>query len=217
MTCARRGYTTPCHPSKRRLRAHFLRKTATNHNETHGNDTGLPPQRKRITMPRKRIELGPAAEDMIRVLLSKGGTVESITAALRAGPAPLASPATVGRRMAEVRQSVNEGRSERRQATAGVVESDLPGSAEEIPAGSSLADYDRWIAKAERMADDADAEGDLKAMGYFARLVGFFMAERRKAAPEPVPDPNDHPDMVALGAEVEQRLLKMVDLVLEEM
>jgi hypothetical protein len=158
---------------------------------------------------------------MIRVLLAKGGTVESITAALRAGPVPAASPATVGRRMAEMRQSVNEERVARREAATMpppvILEPDLPQTPEEIPEGASLADYDRWIARSERMADDAEVEGDLKAVANAGRLVGFFMAERRKAAPKPTPDPNEHPDMVALGAQVEERFLKMVDMVLEEM
>lgn len=176
-------------------------------------------------MPRKRIELGPAAEDMIRVLLAKGGTVESITAALRAGPAPAASPATVGRRMAEVRESVNKARSARRGATAAASrapaatepEPDLPQRPEDIPEGSCAEDYDRWIARAEKMADDADVDGDLKAIANAGRLVGFFMSEKRKATPKAKEDPNDAPDMVALGAQVEERFLKMIDLVLEEM
>ena len=182
-------------------------------------------------MARPRKELGDAADAMIRILLAKGGTVESITAALRAGPAPAASPATVGRRMAEVRQSVNEGRSERREAVAGgsrpalvrlepaATDSEpaLPQTPEEIPEGASLADYDRWIVRAERMADDAEVDGDLKAIANAGRLVGFFMAEKRKATPKPVADPNEHPDYVALGAQVEERFLKMIDSVLEEM
>ena len=179
-------------------------------------------------MGRPRIELGPDADVMIRSLLAKGGTVESITAALRAGPVPDAAPATVGRRMAEVRADVNKGRSERRGAAAAVapvvppsapapIEPDLPRSAEDIPENASLADYDRWIARAEKMADDADVDGDLKAIANAGRLVGFFMAERRKATPEAKEDPNDQPDMIALGADVERRLLKMIDLVLEEM
>ena len=191
-------------------------------------------------MARKRIDLGHVAEDQIRALMARGGTVESITAALRAGGLSEASPATVSRRMAEMRRGVNEARVDRRGAAAGVPgpalvrlpsvaapeepvgqaqpveEAPLPRTPEEIPAGSSLADYDRWIARAERMADDAEVDGDLKAIGNFARLVGFFMAERRKAAPDPVPDPNDAPDMVALGAQVEERFLKMIDMVLEE-
>ncbi len=172
-------------------------------------------------MARKRIELGPAAEAMIRVLLAKGGTVESITAALRAGPAPTASSATVGRRMAEVRDAVNQDRAARREPAAEVpaapLEPDLPSRPEDIPANASLADYDRWIKRAEKMADDAEVEGDLKAIANAGRLVGFFMAERRKATPPTVEDPNASPDMVALGAQVEERLLKMVDMVLEEM
>lgn len=169
-------------------------------------------------MARKRIEMGPEAEGVIRALMAKGGTVESVTAALRAGCLPTAAPATVGRRMAEMRQEVNaEGAARRAAAPVAIPEPDLPKSPEEIPATATLADYDRWIARSEKMADDAEVEGDLKAIANAGRLVGFFMAEKRKAAPEPVPDPNASPDMVALGAQVEERFLKMIDLVLEEM
>ena len=169
-------------------------------------------------MARKRIEMGPEAEGVIRALMAKGGTVESVTAALRAGCLPTAAPATVGRRMAEMRKEVNaEAVARRAGGKAPIPEPDLPTRPEEIPETATTADYDRWIARSERMADDAEAEGDIKAAATAGRLVGFFMSERRKAAPEPVPDPNLSPDMVALGADVEQRFLKMIDLVLEEM
>lgn len=182
-------------------------------------------------MARKRIELSEAAEDRIRALMASGRTVLEVAEALRDEGLSLAASATIGRRMAEMRGEVNAARVARRGAGVGVVpaapatpvaipaesEPDLPRTAEEIPAGASLADYDRWIARAERMADDAESEGDLKAIGNAGRLVGFFMAERRKATPDPVADPNDAPDFVALGKSVEERFLKMVDLVLEEM
>lgn len=191
-------------------------------------------------MARKRIELSTAAEDLIRAMMAKGGTVAEVTEALRAGPAPDAASATIGRRMAEMRDEVQKARVARRGATTGVVkvigqadpehngtyitptpvavepEPAMPTTPEEIPEGTSLETYDLWIARAERMADDAEAEGNLKEVANAGRLVGFFMSEKRKATPKPVPDPNDSPDFVALGAEVEARLLKMVDLVLEE-
>jgi len=133
--------------------------------------------------------------------------------------------------MAEVRPAVNGGRSARRKAAGAAAvaavaveavappagEPDLPRSPDEIPEGTGLEAYDRELARAERMADGAELEGDLKATGNAGRLVGFLLDAKRKATPKPVADPNAAPDMVALGAEVEARFLKMVDLVLEEM
>ncbi len=175
-------------------------------------------------MPRKRIELSAAAEDQMRALMAKGGTVESISKALRAGGASEASPATIARRMAEVRSSVNAGRVARREAATppppsppAEPEPALPSSPDDIPEGTGLETYDRWLARAERMAVDAEIDGDLKAIGNAGRLVGFLLEAKRKATPKPVADPNEHPDMVALGAQVEERFLKMIDLVLEEM
>ncbi len=181
-------------------------------------------------MARKRIEMSTTAIDEIRTLMASGGTVESITAALRAGSFPEAAPATVGRRMAEMRDDVNAGRVARREAGAGVPgpglvrlrpevsepEPALPTKPEDIPEGTGLETYDLWLKRAERMADDAEMDGDLKALGNAGRLVGFLLEAKRKATPKPVADPNAAPDMVALGAQVEERFLKMIDLVLEE-
>lgn len=171
-------------------------------------------------MARKRNDYGPDGEALIKAHMARGGTVLSITQALRAGPVPTATTATVHRRMKELRHEVHEARlARRREATTDSIDSsgeELPTSPDQVPDGATTADYDRWIARAERMADDADAEGDVKAAAVAGRLVGFFMAERRKAAPEPIVDPDDHPDMVAMGAEATSRLERLCEMVVEE-
>src|SRR3990167_2387134 len=173
-------------------------------------------------MGRKRIDLGHDAEGQIRALMARGGTVESITAALTEGGVAGVSKATVARRMAEMRQGVNAGVAARREERAGTAapaavspppasEPALPASLDDIPEGTGLDTYDRWLERAERMAVDAEIEGDLKAIGNAGRLVGLLLEAKRKATPIPKSDPNDNVDMVKLGAEVAERLHKMVD------
>lgn len=179
-------------------------------------------------MARPRKKLSQAAEDRMRVLMAKGGTVTEVAETLSREGLCTAASATIGRRMAEMRAEVHAARVARRGASAeaspppapvAAVESepDLPRTPDEIPEGTGLETYDRWLARAERMANDAELDGDLKAIGNAGRLVGFLLEAKRKATPKPVEDPNEHPDMVRMGAEVEARFLKMVDLVLEEM
>ncbi len=39
----------------------------------------------------------------------------------------------------------------------------------------------------------------------------MFLEAKRKATPPDVPDPNDEPDMISLGAQVAARLHKMAE------
>jgi hypothetical protein len=175
-------------------------------------------------MARKRIEMTPSVVDEIKTLMAAGGTVESVTATLRAGSFPGASSATVGRRMAEMRAEAFEGRVARRNAAAVAPpaapvadEPAIPARPEDIPEGTGLERYDLWIERVERMVVEARLDEDPKTELSAMRQGAFLLDMRRKAAPPKVEDPNQHPDMVALGAEVEVRFLKMVDLVLETM
>lgn len=93
----------------------------------------------------------------------------------------------------------------------------LPETEDDIPEGTDIDTLDRWIQVAERNGRAAENEGNLQALAQMGRLSASLLEAKRKGAPPVIPDPNDSPDMVALGAEVEARLLKMVDLVLEEM
>lgn len=88
----------------------------------------------------------------------------------------------------------------------------LPESPDEIPDGTDLDTLDRWLMIAERNGRAAEQEGNLQALAQMGRLSASLLDAKRKSAPLPVPDPNEHPDMIKLGAEVEERLHRMVDI-----
>lgn len=76
-------------------------------------------------MGRKRSELTPAQEAKLRALMARGGTVETNTAALRAIGVDI-SPATVARRMRELKGAVNAERAERMRARAAPPPAPIP-------------------------------------------------------------------------------------------
>jgi hypothetical protein len=168
-------------------------------------------------MGRKRIDLGHEVEGQIRALMARGGTVESITAALVAGGVKGASSATIGRRMRELRGEVNAGRAERlansRPPLASTPPPPIPSAPEEIPEGASLSELASLRTRCKEALDMAEAESDLKLVGQLIRVQASLEDLIRKATPAKAADPNDSPDMAKLGAEVAERLHKMVDLV----
>ncbi len=168
-------------------------------------------------MARKRIDLGHEVEGQIRALMARGGTVESITKALAAGGVKGASSATIGRRMRDLRAEVNAGRSKRlanaKPAAPPTPVAPIPKAPEEIPEGASLAELASLRARCKEALDSAEGEQDLKLVGQLIRVQASLEDLIRKATPAKAADPNDHPDMAKLGADVAERLHKMVDLV----
>lgn len=81
------------------------------------------------------------------------------------------------------------------------------------PEDAPLELVDKWIAKVEAAAEAAETEGDLKTFATIAAKLVTLLEHRRKAAPPPVADPNEHPDMVALAEDVRERLHKMLEQV----
>lgn len=189
-------------------------------------------------MARPRRDLTPAQEAHLLDLMSRGGTVESCTAALHAKGANV-SKATVGRRMREMQGKVKERRAERVAALAKVSraepepdppkkpgpkkrakpkktaepELELPASPAEIPDAADPGTLDRWIETANRMGRIAEDEGDLDSLAKMGRLTAALLEHKRKAAPPPKHDPNDDPDMIKLGAEVAARLHSLIERV----
>ena len=96
-----------------------LSQTTPNQNSINGITLTPTQDRKRTDMARKRIELGAVAEDQIKALMTRGGTAQSISAALTAGGVTGASVATIGRRMQELRGDVNAARAARRVTASG--------------------------------------------------------------------------------------------------
>ena len=172
-------------------------------------------------MPRQPTDLGLGADEQILALMAKGGTMDTIAAALVASGSPEVSPRTVARRMAALRPRLAEARVERREAVGtppgatAAVSQPLPGSLprtpEEIPARASLAELESLRGRCRQALDDAD--GDLKLIGQLIRVSAALEDQIRKATPRPVPNPNDSPDMISLGGEVAARLHAMVEMV----
>jgi hypothetical protein len=94
-------------------------------------------------------------------------------------------------------------------------DAELP-NAEAIPPNSSLEQIDGWLAKAEAAIAKAEAVPNLPLVSNLLRTAAQLADMRRKMTPPEVPDLNEHPDYVKLGAQVRERLHKMVDLVCEE-
>lgn len=177
-------------------------------------------------MARKPNELGASANAKIKALMQRGGTAESIARELAAAGVKGASRATVGRRMRELRGNVRVGRVRATKKTARApvepdlpVESDtledppLPTNAEEIPEGLSLALLYRLRAKAEAAGEHALKRKDLATFGAMGRLVTAVSEAIRKATPPAPPDPNEHPDMLALAERVRKDLHELLDKV----
>lgn len=183
-------------------------------------------------MPRTRKELGPKHERLLLDLMARGGTIEQNTAGLRAAGADV-SAATVGRRMRELAGDANASRAEKLRAAAGAVPKpkptrkpppapppppspaatgaagpaifSLPGSDGEIQ-DADTATLDAWIASVQRFGQVAETSGDVRALGELGRLLATLLEAKRKRKPMEKADPNDDPDMRALGAKVAARL-----------
>jgi len=82
---------------------------------------------------------------------------------------------------------------------------DVPISEEEIPAGATVEQIDKWLKVAEEKANNASALEDPDAHLSYLRIVLALIEARRKATPIPKPDPNDNPDMVEAAALVRER------------
>ena len=180
-------------------------------------------------MARKRNDLGPAADAKIRSLMLRGGTARSIFEALRAAGVKGASERTIARRMKEARAGVNATRAKKfagtppraaakstrppqrgKQPPPPENAEPLPATEEEI-ARADPATLDRWLQTATRMGDAAEALGDLDSLAKMGRLSVSLLEAKRKATPPPKEDPNDHPDMIAMGARVADQLHMLID------
>ena len=164
-----------------------------------------------------RMELGEAGNARLEALTRAGGTAESISATLRAEGWPV-SRATVQRRMAEIRGPVRPSRAAAKalHVPASPGAERLPETPEDVPEGASLPELAALLARCKAALSAAEEAGNLPLVGQMIRVAAAISETMRKATPPERPDPNDAPDMVAMGAEVAKRLHKMVDLVADE-
>lgn len=164
-------------------------------------------------MARKRTELSADVEARIEALMRSGGTAEGIASQLRAEGVAL-SRATIGRRLRELRGPVAT-RATTKVAPPSAPDSEppLPTSPEDIPSDASLPELADLLRRAKVLLAEAEAAKNLPLAGQMIRVCSQLAETIRKATPPERPDPNDSPDMVALGKQVAERLHKMVDLV----
>lgn len=156
--------------------------------------------------PRKK----PDADAVIRAMVARGATARQIAAATGI------KPRTAARRKEEALAAAKPARAasaKRRPPAAPVepVDPPLPPSPEAIPDGADPGTIDRWIKRAEELAEIASNAGEVDGFVKMGRLSTALLEHKRKATPPTLPDPNDNPDMVALGAEVAARLSAMID------
>lgn len=165
---------------------------------------------------RKRTDLGTDGDAIVRAGIARGQSAEQIAGALEASGISV-SPRTIARRVREMRGAVRVSSLtppvSRPTTPSADVDAPLPEDEDAIPDGASVTQLDHWIRQAQTAVDTAEAEGNLPLMGQMLRVAASLAETRRKATPPTPPDPNEHPDMVALGSQVAARLHKMVDLV----
>lgn len=155
--------------------------------------------------------------DRIVALMSTGKTAEEIAASLCASGVKV-SRATITRRMRELRGRTKAAKAERASARLAAAPAPqgmppLPKTADDVPENVDPSTLEWWLAKAEELARQAETVEDFDTFGKMGRLAATLLEHRRKATPPPVQDPNDDPDLVALGAQVVERLHRMIDQV----
>src|SRR5262245_45544424 len=91
------------------------------------------------------------------------------------------SPATISRIR---KDEIGAQRARKRSKVAA-----LPATPADIPADAPIADLDWWLKLAELEARKAQTEGNIAMIGNMARLATAIHEAKRKAAPEPKPDP----------------------------
>ncbi len=162
---------------------------------------------------RRRTAIPAAAAAKMRDMIAAGHPAQAIADALKADGVTGVSRSTVGARQREARGSRGKAKvAPAARKAKGKDTTPLP-TPDAIPANVATTTLDAWIAKAERAASKAERKGDLSALGAMGRLTAALVEARRKNTPPPVHDPNDDPDMRALGEEVAARLHKLVDQV----
>lgn len=80
-----------------------------------------------------------------------------------------------------------------------------------LPDDADLATLERYQAKYEAMAAEAEKVSNLQAFIALQRLLRDVLDRKRKWQPPPVERPEDNPDFVRAGELVAERLHKLVD------
>lgn len=168
-------------------------------------------------MARKKTELGPKVQARIAELTRQGSTVEIVTAEVQRMGCDV-SASTITRRMRELRGAI---KTQRSSAFVPPPEDDVPldeivaALPAEIPDGASTTELNALLARCKRGIEKAETAGNLPLMSNLIRTAAQLTERIAKATPPPPPNPDDNPDMVKLGKQVAERLLKMIGESLE--
>lgn len=166
-------------------------------------------------MGRKRIELGPDANAQIVAGMVRGTSADELALQFKV------SPATMKRRMRELRGKVPEAREKvvaqkiaappvtpRAQPSAPAVDD---ASDVEAFGDATLKQIDEWLAVAKRKAEEAAATQNAEEHATYMRMVISLLEARRKATPPPKIDPNESPDMIELAKQAREKLHNLAD------
>ena len=164
-------------------------------------------------MGRKRIELSSARQAEITARAQRGESLETIAAALGGA----VSRSTIDRRLRELKTGTSPRRPGTPMRIPVPVPIPKPASAESealpeaVPDGTPLEQIEGWMRRIEAAADKAEQQGNLAAFASLMTRLRAFEDARRKATPIPKSDPNDDPDMLAMGEQAERRLMQLID------
>ncbi len=152
--------------------------------------------------------------------MAKGDSPEKVHARLVASGVPDISVRTVARRMAALRPEANAARAKTVKAVAAppnvTAGPPLPDKPEDLPDDASMETLLFLRSVARESLEVARTDGDIKLVGQLLNSSGIVEDRIQRRTPRTPEDPNEAPDMVALGKSVEERFAKMVDMVLEE-
>lgn len=167
-------------------------------------------------MGRKRTEFGTITDAEIRTRTERGESAETIATALglqdqtrtirrrqaelrgKAGPIPLAGPPA---------QPGGSGLA----SPPGRARTEVEDVPDEVPEGTPVEQLDRWIRRLEKMADAAEVAGNVAGVASLSAKMAAMSSLRHRVAPLPKADPNENPDFISLGEQVEKRLFTLID------
>lgn len=159
-------------------------------------------------MTQQKTQYSATVQEILRVAVLRGRPIEEVSRELIAMGVKGASFATVARRMAEIRQGVNASRP---VVAAPTLPSDVPLDPGALPEGASVAELATLRSRCKAALDTAEGDGDLKLVGQLIRVQAALEELIRKATPARVPDPNDDPDVRAMGAAAVERLHQYIE------
>lgn len=174
-------------------------------------------------MARQPTDYGPVAAAHIEASAQLGKTAKQVTHELNALGIPIPQK-TTERRLRDLRGQSKPRVSSKVTARRPLPGKGLSGSPDPLPATASdsslpvapleaadTLDADDMITAVQAEANAAKHRNDMATYAALTRLVVTLLEHKRKATPPPAPDPNANPDLIAYGAQVEERFVKLLN------